>query len=419
MRVTSPARRTGSLSVAVALPVMLAIACTEADQPSRTYIVRDSSEVRVVQNVAPLWGDDDAWQIAEVPSVEIGDASGEGLGVFSEIAAVVRLSDGRIVVGDGASGTLRFFDARGTALGIRGGRGEGPGEYQELSHISIVSGDSIVVMDAVLQRVTVLGPDGVFVRSAQLSAAQVGGYATPHGLLEGGSILVSVSELATSLGSGLQRRSASLLAVDLETGKVNRLASILGPQEILEGSRSIGYLFGVDTEVATSASEILLMSTDQAVVTKLGIDGETKLIFSWPVESKAVTQELLTMAMAERIANFPAGVSTRTIERLRERRLDETVAPHLPNARSLTVDAKNNVWVESFPVPGEGQASYLIFRPDGVWLGSLALPDGLKRGTIPQFDPALEIGDGYILGVWVDELGVEFVREYQLKRGSP
>ena len=161
------------------------------------------------------------------------------------------------------------------------------------------------------------------------------------------------------------------------------------------------------------------MSTDQAVVTKLGVDGATKLIFSWPVESKAVTQELLTMAMEERIANFPAGVSTRTIERLRERRLDETVAPHLPSARSLTVDANNNVWVESFPVPGEGQASYLIFRPDGVWLGALALPDGLKRGTVPQFDPAMEIGDGYILGVWVDELGVEFVREYQLKRGSP
>lgn len=416
MRATSLANRRVRASAAVALSVVLSAGCAGSDEHDATYIVRDSSEVRIVENVAPLWGDEGGWQVALVPILEIGDASGEGLAVFSEVAGVARLSDGRIVVADGASVTIRFFDADGSPLASSGRFGEGPGEYQELSQISTVSGDSIVVMDAVLQRVTVLGPDGSFARSAQLSAAQLGGYATPHGLLGDGQVLVSVDEFSTSLAPGLQRRPAGLFAVDLEAEHVTRLGVILGPQQILEGTRSIGYLFGVGTEVTTSASDILLMSTDQAVVRRLSRGGATKLVFSWPVEPTMVTQELLTKAMEERIAHFPAGVSTRTIERLRSRRLDETVAPYLPSARSLVVDARDNVWVESFPIPGEGQASYLIFRPDGVWLGSLALPDGLKRGTIPQFDPALEIGDDYILGVWVDELGVEFVREYQLVR---
>ena len=57
-----------------------------------------------------------------------------------------------------------------------------------------------------------------------------------------------------------------------------------------------------------------------------------------------------------------------------------------------------------------------MFQADGVLAGTVALPDGLKRGTIPEFDPTLEIGLDYILGVWVNEFGIDVVREYRLER---
>lgn len=399
---------------------VIAVGCTGTERPDSTYLVQDSAGIRVVHNSAPLWGDADRWLVAAEPILEIGRASGDPTSVFSQVVGVAKLSDGRYVVADGASSTVRFFGPDGVALRSVGRVGEGPGEYGRISRFAVASGDSIVVMDAQLQRVTVLGPDGSFARSTQLSAAEIGGVARPRGLLSDGRVLVTVLGPFQGLSSGLQRRNASLLVVDLNVGRITQLGEIRGPEEVIEGSRSIAYQFGSDTEIAVSEGGVLVLSTEQALVRQLGLgDSAIQLQFSWPAAPVVVTQELLGAAMEERISRFPAGVPSFAIERLRTRRIDETVAPYLPRARSMVVDIAGNIWVEPFPTPGTLQVSYLVFRPDGVWLGSVVLPAGLKRGTSPRFDPALEIGRDYVLGVWVDELGVELVREYPLERTTP
>jgi hypothetical protein len=51
-----------------------------------------------------------------------------------------------------------------------------------------------------------------------------------------------------------------------------------------------------------------------------------------------------------------------------------------------------------------------VFRPDGVYLGTMRLPQG--------FD-VMEIGADYVLGVARDEMGVEYVQVYGLERGAP
>ena len=51
-----------------------------------------------------------------------------------------------------------------------------------------------------------------------------------------------------------------------------------------------------------------------------------------------------------------------------------------------------------------------IHAPDGTWLGSVALPPGLERGFIQYQAPYMEIGTEYVLGVWRDELDVQYVR---------
>jgi hypothetical protein len=50
-----------------------------------------------------------------------------------------------------------------------------------------------------------------------------------------------------------------------------------------------------------------------------------------------------------------------------------------------------------------------VFSPAGEWLTTLKLPQSLEMN---------EIGEDYILGVWKDEMDVEYVRMYSLDRGG-
>ena len=49
-----------------------------------------------------------------------------------------------------------------------------------------------------------------------------------------------------------------------------------------------------------------------------------------------------------------------------------------------------------------------VFRPDGVYLGTVKLPHDLRIA---------EIGPDYVLGMARDDLDVEYVRMYGLDRG--
>jgi len=66
---------------------------------------------------------------------------------------------------------------------------------------------------------------------------------------------------------------------------------------------------------------------------------------------------------------------------------------------------------------GIDQGQFSVFDADGVWLGRVALPPGLPwlRGHNLRY-PILEIGRDYVLGVWVDDLGVEQVRLYRIEK---
>ena len=57
-----------------------------------------------------------------------------------------------------------------------------------------------------------------------------------------------------------------------------------------------------------------------------------------------------------------------------------------------------------------------ILAPDGTWLGSVTLPPGLHHAFIQYQAPYMEIGDDYVLGVWTDELDVQYVRMYRINR---
>ena len=83
--------------------------------PASAQTARDSAGIRIVENAQPAWSASDALTLSAAPSLVIGNRVGEAY-EFSRVAGTARLSDGRIVIADGGSLQLRFYDASGSFL---------------------------------------------------------------------------------------------------------------------------------------------------------------------------------------------------------------------------------------------------------------------------------------------------------------
>ena len=135
----------------------------QANEP--LFEIRDSADVRIIQNTRPPEGSRLAWQIGPDPAVSIGAREGEAPYLLNGAVSATKLPDGRIVVADGGSRELRMFDSDGTHVRTWGGEGEGPGEFWWLDHVAAWPGDSIVAWYPGRGRVSVFGPDGSYGRS--------------------------------------------------------------------------------------------------------------------------------------------------------------------------------------------------------------------------------------------------------------
>ena len=110
----------------------------------------------------------------------------------------------------------------------------------------------------------------------------------------------------------------------------------------------------------------------------------------------------------------------------------QPVVDSLSIAESFFLDDQGFLWVRRSPVgDDEGRRWELLAPPDFeepsghvVWLPSglhdVFRPDGVYLGTVklPQDLDVMEIGMDYVLGVARDELGVEYVQVYGLDRGG-
>jgi hypothetical protein len=68
-------------------------------------------------------------------------------------------------------------------------------------------------------------------------------------------------------------------------------------------------------------------------------------------------------------------------------------------------DAEGNLWVFEYYRPGEYRNHFSVFSPEGIWLGTVVLPE--------YFTPS-QIGPDFVVGRWTDELGFVHVRRYRL-----
>lgn len=382
------------------------------DRGGSAAIVRDSAGARIVESTGPLWRRGQQWTIDERPLLDIGGNSADPHYDLLQITDAVRLGDGRIVVMNDGVPDLRFYDSTGRYLGTTGRAGDGPGEFRRIASIQLGRGDSIYLYDSQLRRVNRIAPDGTFLSSVPVLAAGGKMGLQPLARFPDGSWAATAQKLPNLGGGGAARDTVAVLHLPATLeGSGDTIGSFPGTEVFLstggEGERRFARLMlvplGVSTTFALQDTLIDVGNPDRYEVRAYRADGALARIIRRPVPREPLTRADLDRMKADELAS----VDARGKERL-EAAWRDAPAPSLkPAFGTIHADRDGNLWVEHVRVVRADPGTTDVFDPLGRLLGSVALPPGLQ---------ITRIGPDYVLGICRDDMDLEHVRMYRLRK---
>ena len=395
---------------------------------SRTFVERDSAGIRIVDNNVPQWGDQSGWQVVDPPLVDIGVDDGSAVYQLFDVRMAVRQSDGTIVVLNGGTQELRFYDAVGQHIRSVGRRGSGPGEYTTLEFVAVLPGDSLLAFNRTPAQVSILTPDGQFVRSFNVPAPanrRTFFDFDVAGLMDGQRLVVWSQPIYAAgyveSADGMNRHPHPIGVADLRANAFDSVAQAPGwdvwVEKRADGSSSMAAPpFARSSDIVARGNHIYVAPTEQLGITVLDAAGNVSMKARASAAAPEVTEEDMQALKEDLFERFSVPESQRPEA---ERVFASLPRPaRFPLFRGADVDADGNIWLHAYPRSGEDPQSAQVFSPEGRWLGEVAVPAGLKR--VNELEPApLEIGADYVLGVWQDEADVDHVRLYRLAKRGP
>lgn len=401
---------------AVALATMVLNAC--ADGPGGSVdeaVVRDSAGVTIVESgpAAPR-----VLQLSAEPLLEIGQMEGAAEYQLHRVRFATRLSDGTTAVANTGSNEIRFYDVDGRHVSTSGGRGGGPGEFEFISYMTRLAGDTVLVYDSRSRRVTILDPDGAYVRDFTPEVENGNGLGAVDAASMDGSLLVTGGRSFPE-GSTAYHRDTLKYRV-LRGDSVLPLRTYGGMEASIRMESSgntrmvmlMGVAFGRNTHVSAGADRFYIGSSDTYEVHAYDTRGTLReIIRSGHVPGREVTDELFEQYVESSLENrarlaeeqgqeFDAAAVRKTIE-------ETPRASSVPLYADLLAVEDGGVWVKDFTLPGMRDQSdrWTIFAADGRIRGIIDLP--------PRFDPLHVVGDT-VTGVIMDEYDVEYVHVYTI-----
>ena len=389
-------RRITTATLAILLFQGVAGCVQDPAQDTQAFQVRDSAGVTIADNFAGEWTEATAWKLSSDPILTIGEFDGPEEYLLFQASGARRLSNGNILIANGGTHELRFYDPDGTHIRSVGGEGDGPGEFRAMREPWPLGSDSIVIWDSRIARLTVFDTDGEFGRSFELNPIPDALYPTPQGILADNSLLVAASMgFVVPPPMGIHRDSILYTRYSLEGARTATVIRSQGAQwniGMLDGSQIIAWVPDAPNPAATifgdrwyfgsgETWEIEVYSPEGALTHRLRRDAPNRL-FVPEIEDE-------DPEMAPGLARFWASMP---------------ILETFPAYRSIIVSDDGNLWVENYTRPSE-QPSWAVFRNDGRYLGDVDTPMGAQ---------VTHIGDDFVLVIWEDELEVQQVQMYEL-----
>jgi hypothetical protein len=422
MRFISPVTKPAMMLSALA--VLLASCDRSAPQES-LVTSRDSAGIAIIESSESLWPEDSTWTLSDEPLVRIGTVEGDLPYLFSDVEGVLLRPDGGLIVADRGSSEVRYFDSNGGHEYSVGRPGEGPGEFSYIRGMGYCGADSLFVFE-IDHEFKVFTAEGEYVRQArpfdtqtvdrrpyQLRCGESGYYVAvgwePR--------VASGQPSAAPRPTGFYRAEAPvwILAPNhiVESGiasiehaqltLVSEIGTFLSSERIGTANGSGPHPFGRSLQLAVAENGILLGTGESSEIRQYSFEGSLERIIRWPATDLMIGSEDLA---AYRTAELEAvGANLRPAM---ERRLAEMpLPPAFPAYTRIEVDAHENVWVSEFAKPSKPDASWLVLDRRGEFLGRVRVPLNLE---------ITDIGSDRLAGIQRDDLGVERVVVYELRK---
>lgn len=344
------------------------------------------------------------------PVLRIGEEQGTAFGMVASIAAA---PDGRFYVLDRMESRVLAFSADGTLEHSFGQRGEGPGELSRLATHLLISGDQLVIVDLMNQRINLFETDGTFVDSRPLNRM--------HGMptawaVAGDRVAMLVRPMPGPMAArfgGVTKHTVFSIdpRTDVEADTLMQLDLPDDTEITMGASAKMKVDLGAPHLLLTGdgSGRILLAQTDAYRIRVMDVSGSTTGWLSRDVERHRYTRAELARMRQEADSSIGRAMNAGAAAGGRGRpvqmpEVDIVMPEHAP-ALTAMIGGDRFVLV----APGSGAsgepASWDVIDYRGRILGTLRLPDG--------FRPHVVSGD-IVYGVERDEYDVDSVVLYRL-----
>ena len=358
----------------------------------------------------------------------VGSVVGDTWDTFGTVSSVHFDAQANLHIYDSQADHILVVGPDGSLIRTVGGRGEGPGEFGNVTTAIVARDGSYTVMG--LRQIDLLEPDGEFVRRITMDPMTTGmvmaDMALPDGRLVAYGIVRFGDDDEQPEGGGrpihifpLDGSEPELLytAWELPEEDEDEISLSGSPSSSMTVHWSAGRAFEprLDFDLLTDGRLALIDSIGYRVKL-IGLDGSVTGTIERPIAPLPVDDAIME-AERERYresgtaaresatrTNLPIQIELEGVEGL-------TFADQVPVLYGLKVDWEDRVWVERRGPTGDDDGPTDIVTPDGEYIGTLP-PDGLR--TPDAFGPG-----GLMAYIELDEMDVPTVRVVRLVALEP
>lgn len=401
---------------------LLAAACGGAGEGGSAAVTRDSAGITIVENTSPRWQPGQEWRLADSALLDIG-------GDLDSVLGPVPLSGGRLAIAVNGSHQIRVYDSSGTLQHRSGRTGSGPGEYTMLGGLWAGPGDSLMVLDIMVRRLSVLDDTGGYQRSFSLGGA-TGSFAPvngkiemgfPQGWLPDGSVpAVMMSFSVAQQREGRFRDTVNAIRYGSDGSARDTLARVPGIEmetmTITVGGQSVAtpqpVPLGRSTVTVAAGDRFYVAQNNAWEIEVRQLDGTLRRLIRRPIQPRPLTPEQVAAhrkELAEQMAGIQMLRNMPQILDQMKKRIEEAKYPEtFPFISSMLVGSDGHLWVQEVQDVGVESSPFTVFDTAGVLLGRVTMPPKLR---------ATAITSDHVYGVWKDEDELPHVRVYLLRKG--
>ncbi len=318
------------------------------------------------------------WVVSSNPSLEIGADDGANLDM-EDLEQADFLGSREVLVLGGLPSRLLAIDVGTAKSRSIGRRGAGPGEYEQMRDI-FVRGDTILITDYALMRLTAMHRSGRFLWSRRLEPPVVQAATRIAGVMaDGTTVLFSAGVLDE--GNTAKRTTSGVYSVR-RAGPAHVIAQLPDLHLVQTDTRYNGQLrrrmlplrLSSSARVVATQSLIVSTSADDFLLDMRAVDGHVTRSIRLAKPLRAVTRAMRGAAVEKELdvrLRAPRGEPLIDPKETERQVRTATYADSLPAIHSLLLASDGTIWMVEGIGPTDGGWSAFGIRPDGSLVARL------------------------------------------------